>query len=46
MTKDKKQKKKTDKIDRLKYLPDSYREESVRDMYSLAKFTFKLNGIY
>lgn len=45
MQKDKKHKKKSDKIDRLKYLPDSVKEEYIEDMYNLAKFSFKMNGL-
>lgn len=45
MQKDKKHKKKSDKIDRLKYLPDSVKEEYIEDFYNLAKFTFKMNGL-
>lgn len=45
MAKDKKHKKKSDKIDKLKYLPDSYREEYIRDMYNMARLTFTCNGL-
>jgi hypothetical protein len=45
MAKDKKHKKKSDKIDKLKYMPDSYREDCIKDLYSLARLTFRMSSI-
>ena len=45
MAKDKKHKKKSDKIDKLKYMPDSYREDYIKDMYTMARLTFRLSAI-
>jgi hypothetical protein len=45
MAKDKKHKKKSDKIDKLKYMPDFYREDYIKDMYTMARLTFRMSAI-
>ena len=45
MAKDKKNKKKSDRIDKLKYMPDFYREDYIKDMYTMARLSFRMSGI-